>query len=286
MASSKRSAKKAAKEPVKPGSDAASNAVDAQLERYRSMRDFGVTAEPSGSAAKSKSPGPATLPFCIQKHAASHLHYDFRLGWNGVLKSWAVAKGPSYVVADKRLAVQVEDHPIEYGGFEGIIPAGQYGGGTVMLWDQGTWEPQAAYPDVEAGLKSGSLKFILHGTKMHGKWALIRMGGKAATERKPNWLLIKEHDEFEEPPSRDPITESEPNSVVTKRSLEQIAASEDHVWNSKDTAKGRPGIARKVNSPAPVGTATKSQGRVRFPSPPGKRTQAGLRRRRHLRLHT
>ena len=150
-----------------------------------------------------------------------------------------MAKGPSYVVADKRLAVQVEDHPIEYGGFEGIIPAGQYGGGTVMLWDQGTWQPQEGHTDIDAGLKSGSLKFILNGTKMHGKWALIRMGGKAASERKPNWLLIKEHDDFERSPSDPPITEAEPDSVVTKRSIEQIAASEDHVWNSKDTAKGK-----------------------------------------------
>ena len=138
------------------------------------MRDFNITAEPSGKE-KSQQTHRRQLPFVIQKHAASHLHYDFRLGWNGVLKSWAVAKGPSYVVADKRLAVQVEDHPMEYGGFEGIIPKGQYGGGTVMLWDQGTWEPQPAYPDVDAGLRDGSLKFILHGAKLKGKWALIRM---------------------------------------------------------------------------------------------------------------
>lgn len=234
-------AKKAAtkkKATQRPQHETASNAVDEQLERYRSMRNFGVTAEPSGSAnSGSANAGAEALPFCIQKHAASHLHYDFRLGWNGVLKSWAVAKGPSYNVADKRLAVQVEDHPIEYGGFEGIIPAGQYGGGTVMLWDQGTWEPQPAYPDVDAGLKSGSLKIVMHGTKMHGKWALIRMGGKAANERKPNWLLIKEHDEYERPNGPD-VTEAEPNSVVTGRSLDEIAASEDHVWNSKETAKG------------------------------------------------
>ena len=133
----------------------ASNAVDRQLARYREMRDFKVTAEPSGkapaeSAAKKSSSRSKqqALPFVIQKHAASHLHYDFRLGWNGVLKSWAVTKGPSYVTADKRLAVQVEDHPMEYGGFEGIIPKGQYGGGTVMVWDQGTWEPQAISSDV------------------------------------------------------------------------------------------------------------------------------------------
>ena len=230
----KRAAKSAAK---KTAGNSASNAVDEQLARYRSMRDFHITAEPSGSKSDAKTKAATQLPFCIQKHAASHLHYDFRLGWNGVLKSWAVAKGPSYVTADKRLAVQVEDHPMEYGGFEGIIPAGQYGGGTVMLWDQGTWEPQAAYPDVDAGLRNGSLKFILHGTKMKGKWALIRMGGKAANERKPNWLLIKEHDDFERTPTEPAVTEAEPNSVVTGRDMDQIARSEDHVWNSKETAK-------------------------------------------------
>jgi bifunctional non-homologous end joining protein LigD len=225
------------KKSARNGADAASNAVDEQLARYRSMRDFGITKEPSG-ASSSKKATATGLPFCVQKHAASHLHYDFRLGWNGVLKSWAVAKGPSYFVGDKRLAVQVEDHPMEYGGFEGIIPAGQYGGGTVMLWDQGTWEPQPGHTDVDAGLRDGSLKFILHGTKLKGKWALIRMGGKAAKERKPNWLLIKEHDEYERKQDDPPVTEEEPNSALTRRTMEEIAASEDHVWNSKDTAKG------------------------------------------------
>jgi bifunctional non-homologous end joining protein LigD len=232
-------AAKPAKKTAKPSVDTASNAVDEQLARYRSMRDFHITAEPSGSTNSAKKTPTTQLPFCVQKHAASHLHYDFRLGWNGVLKSWAVAKGPSYVVADKRLAVQVEDHPMEYGGFEGVIPAGQYGGGTVMLWDQGIWEPQPAYPDVDDGLRKGSLKFILHGTKLKGKWALIRMHGKSGgSETKPNWLLIKEHDNFERPPTDPPITEAEPNSVVTGRSIEQIARSEDHVWNSRDTRSG------------------------------------------------
>ena len=225
----------------------ASNAVDRQLARYREMRDFKVTAEPSGEASAKKSAAKKSssvsrsqaLPFVIQKHAASHLHYDFRLGWNGVLKSWAIAKGPSYVTADKRLAVQVEDHPMEYGGFEGIIPKGQYGGGTVMVWDQGTWEPQAISADVDAALRAGSLKFVLHGEKMKGKWALIRMGGKAANEKKPNWLLIKEHGDFERTTDNPAITEAEPNSVVTGRDIDQIAHSEDHVWNSKDTAKGK-----------------------------------------------
>jgi bifunctional non-homologous end joining protein LigD len=219
-------------------SSRASDAVDEQLERYRSMRDFQITAEPSGGNGKSKSKQ-QQLPFCIQKHAASHLHYDFRLGWNGVLKSWAVAKGPSYFTGDKRLAVQVEDHPMEYGGFEGIIPAGQYGGGTVMLWDQGTWEPQAGHEDVDKGLRDGSLKFVMHGKKIKGKWALIRMGGKAANERKPNWLLIKEHDDFERGEDDPCVTVDEPDSVVTGRTMDQIAHNEDHVWNSKDTAKGK-----------------------------------------------
>src|SRR5215469_650458 len=195
--STKKAPKKAPKK--KTTGTSAADAVDEQLARYRSMRDFNVTAEPSGTPGKVQSKGKG-LPFCVQKHAASHLHYDLRLGWNGVLKSWAVTKGPSYVTADKRLAVQVEDHPMEYGGFEGISPAGQYGGGTVMVWDQGTWEPQAGYTDVDSGLRDGSLKFILHGTKLHGKWALIRMKPRPG-DKKHNWLLIKEHDEYERPES-------------------------------------------------------------------------------------
>ncbi len=209
------------------------DAVDTQLARYRSMRDFTVTAEPSGGGKTEAKQG---QPFVIQKHAATRLHYDFRLGWNGVLKSWAVAKGPSYVVKDKRLAVEVEDHPMEYGGFEGIIPKGQYGGGTVLVWDQGTWEPQEGHTDVDAGLREGSLKIVMRGTKMHGKWALIRMGGKAAHEGKPNWLLIKEHDEFERTAAVPCITDEAPDSAVTGRTLEEIARSEDHVWNSRETA--------------------------------------------------
>ncbi|SEF53607.1 bifunctional non-homologous end joining protein LigD [Bryocella elongata] len=245
--------------------------VDEQLARYRSMRDFSITSEPAGSgrqASSGKQAGPGTqaatkgtaarpatvklksklsrgLPFVIQKHAASHLHYDFRLGWSGVLKSWAVAKGPSYFPGDKRLAVQVEDHPMEYGGFEGIIPEGQYGGGTVMVWDQGTWWPQLGHENVEAGLREGSLKFEMNGGKMKGKWTLVRMkphtgaNGKSwGSADKPNWLLIKEHDQFEQPEGAKPITESKPNSALTGRTLEEIALAEDHVWNSKDTAKG------------------------------------------------
>jgi len=252
----------------KSASSSPADAIDRQLERYRSMRNFSVTAEPSGDGrsrdkkdTKDKKSAVSrreqALPFVIQKHAATRLHYDFRLGWNGVLKSWACAKGPSYVTADKRLAVQVEDHPIEYGGFEGIIPKGQYGGGTVMLWDEGTWDPQAAYPDVDKGLRTGSLKFILHGSKLKGKWALIRMGGKAANESKPNWLLIKEHDDFERGSDDPSITEEAPNSVITGRSMEEIAKSEDHVWNSKETASGNAWYRKENGTVAKSGEASK-----------------------------
>src|SRR6202046_4830756 len=232
----------------------ASNAVDDQLARYRSMRDFKVTAEPSGASKSTKS---TELPFVIQKHAPSHLHYDLRLGWNGVLKSWAVAKGPSYVTADKRLAVQVEDHPMEYGGFEGIIPKGQYGGGTVMVWDQGTWSPQPGYENVDAGLRDGSLKFVMHGRKMKGKWTLVRMGGKPTNETKPNWLLIKERDDFERGKDDPCITVEKPNSAVTARSIEEIAEQEDHVWNSKETAKsGRAWFRNSKSAELPLTTVS------------------------------
>ncbi len=150
----------------------AAQTVARQLERYREMRDFHVTAEPRGG--RRSAPSSQTLPFVIQKHAATRLHYDFRLGWHGVLKSWAVTKGPSYFPADRRLAVQVEDHPMEYGGFEGTIPKGQYGGGTVMVWDYGEWKPLG---DVDSGLADGHLKFELDGKKLKGRWALVRMHG-------------------------------------------------------------------------------------------------------------
>ncbi len=207
----------------------ASRAVDRQLERYRSMRDFQVTQEPSGKTNGKTTKKDESLPFVVQKHAATRLHYDFRLGWKGVLKSWAVTKGPSLYPGDKRLAVQVEDHPIEYGGFEGTIPKGQYGGGTVMVWDFGDWKP---LEDVDRGLEKGSLKFELHGTKLKGRWALVRMHGHGERPDKPNWLLIKEKDEFARSAEDPPITEEDPDSAVTHRSIEQIGASEDHVWDS------------------------------------------------------
>src|ERR1700761_5612798 len=247
------------------------DAVDAQLARYREMRDFSTTAEPKGAAKDTKAPADG-LSFVIQKHAAVRLPYDFRLGWNGVLKSWAVAKGPSYVVADKRLAVQVEDHPMEYGGFEGTIPKGQYGGGTVMLWDTGTWEPVG---DADEGLRTGRLKFILHGHKLKGHWTLVRMGGKAAQESKPNWLLIKEHDEYERPADAPAVVDEEQDSVITHRSLEEIAKASDHVWDSRsglaaderaksaDAKKKSP----KKRNPIAVPKAAKAEALPKFIAP-------------------
>lgn len=231
------------------------NVAEEQLDRYRSMRDFHVTAEPSGAHVHKTQP-PEQLFFVVQKHAATRLHYDFRLAWNGVLKSWAVTKGPSYFPGDKRLAVQVEDHPLEYGGFEGIIPKGQYGGGAVMVWDRGAWEPHV---DPEEGLKKGSLKFSLYGEKMKGKWALVRMGGRAANESKPNWLLIKEHDEFERGADETPITEAAPDSAASGRDMEAIAKAGDRVWTSsgeqKQAAKPKAETPRKTK-------AVRSRGRA------------------------
>lgn len=183
----------------------------------------------------------------MQKHAASRLHYDFRLEWEGVLKSWAVAKGPSYYPGDKRLAIQVEDHPLEYGGFEGIIPQGEYGGGTVMLWDRGTWEPLG---DAAEGLRNGNLKFELHGKKLRGRWVLVRMGGKFAKQTKPSWLLIKERDGEEHSEGDEPVTESKPNSVLSGRGMESIAKAKDAEWSSNGRARAESSTSKRTRPAA------------------------------------
>lgn len=181
------------------------------LKEYRKKRNFRKTPEPQGKVAKRSS---KKLLYLIQKHAASHLHYDFRLELHGVLKSWAVPKGPSLDPSVKRLAVHVEDHPIEYGDFEGIIPEG-YGAGTVMIWDTGNWEPDG---DAEMMYQKGHLSFQLYGKKLRGGWALVRMGGKAGAGGK-NWLLFKKDDEYANFESD--IVEEKPLSAISKKSMDE-----------------------------------------------------------------
>jgi bifunctional non-homologous end joining protein LigD len=204
------------------------------LEPYFSKRNFKVTSEPKGG----KPAAGGALSFVIQKHAASHLHYDFRLELDGTLKSWAVPKGPSLDPADRRMAVHVEDHPIDYGGFEGTIPAGQYGAGTVIVWDRGTWEPVG---DPRAAYRAGKLKFRLHGEKLSGGWNLVLMHGHA-NERQESWLLIKERDEAARPAKEYSVVEAEPASVISKRTIEDKPA--------KARVKA-PAAARKA-APAPA----------------------------------
>src|SRR3569623_2457864 len=190
-----------------------------KLKTYQSKRDFTKTAEPSGKRTTKRKA--KALSFVVQKHDATRLHYDFRLELDGVLLSWAVTKGPSTNPADKRRAVHVEDHPIDYGGFEGTIPKGEYGGGTVMLWDEGTWEPIG---DPHEMMAKGDLKFVLHGKRMKGEWVLVHMKGRDQKTRngpRENWLLIKHHDEYAT--ETDGLTERFTTSVETGRDLEGIA---------------------------------------------------------------
>jgi bifunctional non-homologous end joining protein LigD len=231
------------------------------LSTYRRKRDFEKTAEPSGDTAVAPS---EQRRFVIQKHDASRLHYDLRLEFDGVFKSWAVTKGPSLDPRDKRLAVEVEDHPLDYGDFEGTIPKGQYGGGTVQLWDRGYWESD----DPERGFKKGDLKFTLHGDKLHGSWVLVRMRNDRNGGKRNNWLLIKHRDEYAREGKDNNILEAD-NSVASGRSMDQIAAGKgrapkpfmnanpggiraDAVWNSNrgDAAEARvandkPGVPLK-----------------------------------------
>jgi bifunctional non-homologous end joining protein LigD len=186
------------------------------LTEYRKKRRFEVTSEPSGETVSPRKEA-KTLRYVIQKHRASHLHYDFRLEWGDVLLSWAVPKGPSLDPSVKRLAAQVEDHPLDYADFEGVTPPGEYGGGTVMVWDKGTWSPEVA--DGDEALKKGDLKFTLHGKKLKGSWVLVRTRGFGRSER-PSWLLIKHRDPFAS--TRD-ITLEEPRSAISNRTLAEIA---------------------------------------------------------------
>jgi bifunctional non-homologous end joining protein LigD len=206
------------------------------LSKYREKRNFKVTPEPSGDAPTKKASHPQRL-YVIQKHRATQLHYDFRLEFEEVLLSWAVPKGPSLDPSVKRLAMQVEDHPVDYGGFEGVIPEGEYGGGTVMVWDTGTWTPES--PDIAEALKKGDLKFTLHGKKLRGSWVLVRTHGYGSSSGK-SWLLIKHRDEFA---STEDIVATEPKSAVSKRLLADIAR--DGGGDVEKAATGDPKAGKK-----------------------------------------
>jgi bifunctional non-homologous end joining protein LigD len=211
------------------------------LNEYRRKRDFSRTPEPAGTA-RPKARGPARF-FCVQKHLASHLHYDFRLEHNGVLLSWAVPKGPSLNPADRRLAMHVEDHPVDYGTFEGVIPEG-YGAGIVLLWDRGTWTPEVE--DVDAALRKGDLKFTLDGYKLKGSWVLVRTRGDDRS-----WLLIKHRDDWS---GEVDVVESFPMSVKSAGDFQDILASDNpSVWvSNRPTKSGEAGtlLARIIERAA------------------------------------
>jgi bifunctional non-homologous end joining protein LigD len=217
------------------------------LKEYTKKRHFNVSPEPSGKAASPKKQ--ESFIFVVQKHRATALHYDFRLEWNGVLLSWAVPKGPSLDSSVKRLAMQVEDHPVDYSSFEGVIPEGEYGGGTVMVWDAGTWTPES--PDVNAALTKGDLKFTLHGKKLKGSWVLVRTRGWGSSSGK-SWLLIKHRDQHT---STKDVAIEKPRSIVSNKLLAEIAR--DGGGDVEKAATGDPGFkpkkagaAKKTDTPA------------------------------------
>lgn len=250
------------------------------LEKYQTMRDFSETPEPSG---KEKRPRRKKPMFVIQKHQASHLHYDFRLEMEGVLKSWAVPKGPSYNPSEKRLAMMTEDHPYEYGSFEGVIPEGNYGAGNVIIWDTGTWEFVEPGNDPVKALAGGKLTFRLMGKKMFGEWALVRIKGRSPKGNE--WLLLKHRDEFAN--EKVDVTRVAPRSVVSNRTLEEVDASRTWESNRKSSVKGAPTVAarlkrdsvttKKTDRRPASKSAAKASPRARTPA---KRTRAASARTR------
>ena len=224
-----------------------------QLKKYRQMRDFGETPEPSGGKPKR-----GKLPiFVIQKHHASRLHYDFRLEMEGVLKSWAVPKGPSYDPTVKRLAMMTEDHPYDYAAFEGVIPAGNYGGGNVIIWDNGTWEFIEPGDDPVQAVNQGKLTFRLNGKKMFGEWALVRIRGRSPKGNE--WLLLKHRDKYA---SADvDVTAVAPRSVISNLDVDEIGA--DRTWQSNReaslTGRRAPTLASRLAAEAEKARATKKR---------------------------
>lgn len=233
----------------------------AELRTYNAKRRFAVTKEPPGKLARRGN------AFVIQKHDARRLHYDLRLQLDGVMKSWAITRGPSLVPGEKRLAVQVEDHPVEYNKFEGTIPQGEYGGGTVMVWDRGRWQPDG---DPHKGLAKGHLSFRLEGTKLHGGWHLVRMRRRPG-EKRDNWLLIKQDDEGARSPYDKDILEEQPLSVKTGRTLEEIA---QHKRKTKPGRSGSQASSRKTAARKAPARATPAGAR------PKRKIRTGGRRSR------
>ena len=239
------------------------------LKQYRSMRDFGDTPEPAGGKTRK-----TKLPiFVIQKHHASHLHYDFRLEMEGVLKSWAVPKGPSYDPAVKRLAMMTEDHPYDYASFEGVIPAGNYGGGNVIIWDNGTWEFIEPGHDPVKALRSGKLTFRMYGKKMFGEWALVKIKGRPGSKGN-EWLLLKHRDEFANPDVD--VTELAPRSIISNLTIDEIGAeigaeiaASKRTWPSNRSAshsgKHAPTLASKLEAEK---SAKKKTTKKRSPASP------------------
>jgi bifunctional non-homologous end joining protein LigD len=223
-----------------------------KLTEYRKKRQFAVTPEPHGSDDDCHGDGP--LLYAIQKHMASRLHYDLRLQWSGVLLSWAIPKGPSLDPAVKRLAMRTEDHPVEYGNFEGVIPAGQYGAGTVMLWDRGTWQPEDT--DVDASLQRGEIRFTLEGKKLQGSWVLVR----TRSFGKDAWLLIKHRDQYAS--SKD-VTQQEPRSVASGRLLAEIAR--DSGGNIARASQGDPSATQRIPTSAKLPIAVSHPDKIFWP---------------------
>jgi bifunctional non-homologous end joining protein LigD len=233
--------KSVSRKPARPTKSKTAAAAEPPLAEYRRKRDFSRTEEPAGGKARTGK----KLAFVIQKHAASHLHYDLRLELDGVMKSWAVPKGPSLDPSVKRLAMQVEDHPIEYNTFEGTIPKGEYGGGTVMLWDRGTYtyggsDEVDPVEGLRRGYGKGDFKFVLNGKRLQGSWVLVRT--RRDEKGRAQWLLIKHRDEYAQPGSD--VTAEHMTSVATGRSMEEIAGGRSKVWHSnRGGASGQGGGA-------------------------------------------
>jgi bifunctional non-homologous end joining protein LigD len=238
------------------------------LKKYRQMRDFGDTPEPSGGAPKR---GKRPI-FVIQKHAASHLHYDFRLEMEGVLKSWAVPKGPSYDPGTKRLAMMTEDHPYDYASFEGVIPAGNYGAGNVIIWDNGTWEFIEPGDDPVKAVKQGKLTFRMFGKKMFGEWALVRIHGRSPKGNE--WLLLKHRDEFAN--ADVDVTALAPRSIISNRDVAELGASDD-TWQSNRQASARraPTLASRLEAEQKKARAKKAPAKkARKSAAPPRRSPA------------